>query len=312
MRSGETGRAGGELPPAGPATNGATSDAAGERQLLAEPVTNPLESHAVSADSPNKRSVATPVMSQTERLVGSGLTAAIALFLLFTPWPLMEKMRTVGHACCAQIPSHTIRFAGQAMPLDARNSGIYSAVFVTIAMGWLTGRRKGALFANSRVGLVLMLFVLAMMFDGFNSLAETHNLRTFYADTNTLRIITGTLAGTALTILTLPLFSLLVWRDPEPVAIADDFGELAGYLVAALVVILALTKAPASLYYPMSILSIAGLLTTLTFVNTCIGIVSLRRRNTLGTLSSCVVPALAGLLVTCFEIMAIDIWLAHH
>ncbi len=198
------------------------------------------------------------------------------------------------------------------MPIDARNTGIYTAVFVTIAMLWLTGRRKAALFVSPPIGVVLMACVLAMIFDGFNSVAETHHFHTFYADSNNLRVVTGTLAGTALTILTLPLFNLLVWRDPEPIAIAEDFGELAGYIVAACVIIMTLTRAPASLYYPMSILSIAGLLITVSFVNACIGIVVLRRRNQVDTLKEFVVPALAGLVVTCFECVAIAYWLTRH
>jgi uncharacterized membrane protein len=280
--------------------------------------------HVGSAGGPRSPEYSTPRRRATshlasrqaavphERVQVALLAAVVTIFAVLTPWPLPDKLRAIGHACCAQIPSHTIRFAGQAMPIDARNSGIYTAVFVTIAMLWLAGRRKAALFVNARIGLVLMAFVLAMVFDGFNSLAATHQLHTFYDDTNNLRVGTGTLAGMALTILVLPLFNLLVWRDPEPVAIAEDFVELSGFLVAALVIIMTLTRAPAVLYYPMSILSIAGLLTTLTFVNTCIGIVSLRLRNQIDSLGAFVLPSLAGLVVACVEIMAVDFWVAGH
>ena len=257
----------------------------------------------------------TPPFSEPRRdtaaLTGA-LGAIVAVFFIVTPWPLPDKLHAIGHACCAQIPSHTIRFAGQAMPIDARNTGIYTAVFVTVAMVWMAGRRKAALFVTPRLGLLLMALVLAMVFDGFNSLAESHHLHTYYIDTNNLRLVTGTFAGIALTILTLPLFNLLVWRRPEPVAIAEDVGELAGYLVAGLVVIVTLARAPASLYYPMSILSIAGLLVTLSFVNTCTGLVAFHRRNQIDTPRDFLLPGLAGLVVACFEIAAIDFWLAGH
>ena len=111
-------------------------------------------------------------------LLGSALVTVIALFVIFTPWPLPDKLRAIGHACCAQIPSHTLTLAGQAMPLDARNSSIYGAVLVVIAMTWLLGRRRAGQFVSPRLGFLLMLAVLAMIFDGFNSLAETHHLRT--------------------------------------------------------------------------------------------------------------------------------------
>jgi uncharacterized membrane protein len=246
------------------------------------------------------------------RLLGSALVTVVALFVLFTPWPVPAKLRAIGHACCAQIPTHTLTLAGQAMPLDARNSGIYGAVLVVIAMTWLLGRRRAGQFVSPRLGFLLMLAVLAMVFDGFNSLAETHHLRTLYHDTNVLRVVTGALAGMALTILTLPLFNRLVWREPEEVAIADDVTDLVGYLAGITVLALALLGGAGILYYPLSMLAAGGVLVTVTFVNTCICLVSARRENTVGTLTDLALPALAGLVLTCLEIASIDLWKALH
>ena len=232
----------------------------------------------------------------------------IVLFVIFTPWPLQDKLHSIGRACCAQIPDHTLRFAGQMMPLDARNTGIYSGVFVVIALLWLTGRQRAALFAPFSVTLVLLLSTLSMIVDGFNSLLENHHLHAYYHDTNTVRVITGALSGMALTILVVPVFNRLVWRKPERIAIAEDLGELSGYLGATLVLILTLLRAPTLLYYPLSLLSIAGLLVTLTMVNTCIFLVSLRRNNTIDDARALVLPALGALAFTCFEILAVDLW----
>jgi uncharacterized membrane protein len=257
-------------------------------------------------------SAAAEVVSTRQRLVLSGIVTALALLFLFSPWPLQAKLRSIGHACCAQIPSHTIRFDGQAMPIDSRNSGIYAGVLMVVAIMWLTGRRKAALFVPAKVRNLLMLFVLAMIFDGFNSLAQTHNLHMYYEPSNTIRAVTGTLSGMALAILTLPLFNMLVWRDPEVLAIAEDYTDLVGYLAGAVVIIITLLQAPLLLYYPLSILTIAGLLLTLTFVNTCIGIVAFRRQNSIGSLSKFIIPSLAGLLSACLEIMAFDLWRAFQ
>jgi uncharacterized membrane protein len=242
------------------------------------------------------------------RLQFSTVVTILVLFALFTPWPLQEKLHSIGRACCAQIPGHTISFAGQLMPLDARNTGIYSGVFVVIVLLWLTGRQRAALFAPLPVTLVLLLATLSMIVDGFNSLLENHHWPAYYHDTNTLRVITGAFSGMALTILVVPVFNRLVWRKPEPIAIAEDLGELAGYVGATLVLILTLLRMPRLLYYPLSLLSIAGLLTTLVMVNTCIFIVSLRRMNTINNARALVLPALGALAFTCFEIMAVDLW----
>jgi hypothetical protein len=123
-----------------------------------------------------------------------------------------------------------------------------------------------------------------------------------------VRVITGAFSGMALTILVVPVFNRLVWRKPAPIAIAEDVGELSGYLGATLVLILTLLRAPRLLYYPLSLLSLAGLLTTLVMVNSCIFLVSLRRVNTIDNARALLLPALGALAFTCFEIMAVDLW----
>ena len=237
------------------------------------------------------------------RLLVATLLTVVALFALFSPWPLDAKLRTIGHACCAQIPSHTIRFDGRAMPIDARNSGIYLGVFLVIAMLWLTGRQRAALYVPASLRNLLLGFTAAMILDGFNSLQHAQHLRGWYPESNTMRTITGALAGISLTILVVPLFNRIVWREPEAIAIAEDFTELAGYLGGGVLLILALLQAPSALYWPLSILSIVGLLITLTMVNTAIVLVSIRRERSVASERGLFVPALGGLVFTLFEIL---------
>src|SRR4029077_11711419 len=104
----------------------------------------------------------------------------------------------------------------------------------------------------------------------------SNHLHTYYADSNALRAITGTLAGMSLTILVMPIFNRLVWREPEAVTIADGFFDLTGYLGCAVVGIVSLLQAPPLLYYPLALASIGGVLITLTTVNTCVILVSTR------------------------------------
>ncbi|MGH2345206.1 MAG: DUF2085 domain-containing protein [Chloroflexota bacterium] len=244
------------------------------------------------------------------RLLVSILLTIVAFFLIYSPWPLIAKLRAAGAACCAQIPSHTITFQGRAMPIDSRNSGIYLGVFLVLAILWLTGRQRAALYAPPGVRNLLMLCVLAMIVDGFNSVAESHHMHTYYQDTNTLRLITGTLAGMALTILVVPIFNRLVWRDPAPIAVAEDYVELSGFVIVAVLVILSLRAAPAALYYPLSILSVAGFLLTMVMVNSCVLLVSLRREHSVASNRDLFIPALVGLVLTCGEILLITSWRA--
>jgi uncharacterized membrane protein len=248
-----------------------------------------------------------------QRAIVAALLAIIALFLVASPWPLSNKLHAIGRACCAQIRSHTLVLGGHPMPLDSRNTGIYLGVLLVLALLWLTGREKAALFTPPSVRNLLLGLVAAMIVDGFNSMQQSEHLRGLYVDSNALRVITGVLSGMALTILVIPVFNRIVWRHPDPIAIADDFTDLAGYLGAALVVILMLLRAPAMLYWPLSLASILGLLITLTMVNSAIVLVGLRHERSLQTRSDLIVPLLAGLTCTCIEITLIDLWrIAAH
>lgn len=251
--------------------------------------------------------------SRRTRAIVAALLAIIVLFLVASPWPLFSKLHAIGRACCAQIPSHTLVIGGQPMPIDARNTGIYLGVLLVIALLWLTGREKAALFTSPSVRNLLLGLVAAMILDGFDSLQHSEHLHGLYADSNALRVITGVLSGMALTILVMPIFNRTVWRRPEAVAIADDFTDLAGYVGGAMVLILVLLQAPPVLYWPLSVASILGLLITLTMVNTAILLVGFRRERSLDTRRDLIVPILAGLASTCVEITLIDLWrLAAH
>jgi uncharacterized membrane protein len=267
-----------------------------------EPLPGPAETSPIEeSEAPGSASI----------LLASALVSITALFLLYSPWPLIAKLHAVGAACCAQIPSHTITFQGRLMPVDSRNSGIYLGVLLVIAVLWAGGRQRAASYAPARVRNLLMLCVLAMILDGFNSVAQSHHFHVLYQDTNLIRIVTGTLAGMALTILVVPVYNRLVWRDPAIIAVAEDYVELGGFLIVALLVILSLQAAPSAFYYPLSILSIVGFLVTMTMVNSCMILVSLRREHTVANERGLVLPALAGLIFTLMEILLITTVRAH-
>jgi len=268
-------------------------------------------SHPAAAGGPSDEPTYPKPPSRAASLLAAALVAITALFLLYSPWPLIAKLHAVGAACCAQIPSHTITFQGRPMPVDARNSGIYLGVLLVIVILWLGGRQRAASYSPAPIRNVLMLCVLAMMLDGFNSVAQTHHFHVLYQDTNLIRVVTGTLAGMALTILVVPVYNRLMWRDPAIITIVDDYVELGGFLIVALLVILSLQAAPSALYYPLSILSIVGFLVTMTMVNSCVILVSIRREHTVADERGLFLPALAGLVFTLVEIFLITTVRAH-
>ena len=109
-----------------------------------------------------------------------------------------------------QMPGISRRHQQVVLRRRIQRTFIYLGVFLVIAMLWLTGRFRAGLYVPPTVRNILLGLTAAMILDGVNSFEHTHHLHAFYADSNALRAITGTLAGMSLTILVVPLFNRIV------------------------------------------------------------------------------------------------------
>jgi uncharacterized membrane protein len=139
--------------------------------------------------------------------------AACVVGFVAAPWPLAEKSHAVLHGLCAQIPSHTLHMGGNALPFDARMTGIYSGVAATmLAIGWRTRFRFAGLPSWPIVG-VLAFAVLVMAIDGFNSFFLDLRRWHPYEPQNWLRVVTGAGTGIALGVTLAYLIGASLWRD---------------------------------------------------------------------------------------------------
>lgn len=236
--------------------------------------------------------------------VAGALALVAALFVALSPWPLEAKLRLVGYACCAQAPARTIRIGGAYMPVDARDAGIYLALLLGIAMALVVGRARSGHWPPGNVTALLGGFFVAMVLDGINSSFETRGLHGLYHTTNALRVITGVGAGLALAVLGLPFVNRVVWRSPDDEAVASDYGELAGFIVAALVLIALLLAPPARLFYPLAVLSVLGVLVGWGLVNGMIVAIATRREHRALTFADGGLLLLAGI-----DLSLVEIWL---
>lgn len=139
--------------------------------------------------------------------------AACVVGFIAAPWPLSEKAHAVLHGLCAQIPSHTIHMGANALPFDARMTGIYSGVAaVMLAIGLRTRFRFTGL-PSWPVVAALALGVLAMAADGFNSLFLDLRYWHPYEPHNWLRVVTGAAAGIALGVTLAYLIGASLWQE---------------------------------------------------------------------------------------------------
>ena len=272
-----------------------TSDKAGTGATPAHPVDTPTP--PVPGDErPDRRPV-----------VAAILGAVVLLFALLSRWPLDAKLRLVGAACCAQAPTRTLRIGGSLMPVDARDAGIYLTGLLALAMAVLVGRARAGRFPPGNVTALLAGFFVAMILDGVNSSLQARGLHPLYHTTNTVRVITGAGAGLALALLGVPVVNRVVWRQPGDDAFAASYGELGGFLAAAAVLVALLLSPRPWLYYPLSLLSILGVLVGWGLINGMVVAVATRREHRAVSLADGGLLLLAGIALTLCEIGAIDL-----
>lgn len=240
------------------------------------------------------------------RVIAAALGLVALLFVLLSPWPFDRKLQLVGYACCAQAPARTLSIGGHLMPVDARDAGIYLGFLLVVVMAAIVGRGRAGQWPGRNATYLLVGMFAAMVLDGVNSSMQSHGAHGFYHTSNALRLVLGTGAGLALAVLCLPLVNRVLWRVPEDEAVANDPTELAGYVVAAVVLGAVLLKPNPILYYPLSLLSALGVLVAWGLVNTAVVAVAMRRERRAVTRVDGALLVLAGIVLTLCEVWAVD------
>jgi len=169
---------------------------------------------------------------------------------------LDQALNFFGYAVCHCLPSRTLTVGGHLLPVCSRCTGIYLGIAATYI--FLISRRgfKVNALPSLWASLAAAAMLLPMAVDGVSSyvgLRET---------TNTLRFLTGLAAGAALPVFAFPLLSPELIVGGGKRGVVRPFGGpwdgviWLGLLAAAG----ALVFAPWPwLYYPLAILTVAGL-----------------------------------------------------
>jgi uncharacterized membrane protein len=169
---------------------------------------------------------------------------------------LDQVLNFFGYAVCHCLPSRTLTVGGHFLPVCSRCTGIYLGIAATYVFLILRRGFKVNALPSFGISLAVAAMLLPMAVDGVSSylgLRET---------TNTVRFLTGLVAGAALPVFAFPLLSPELVVEGRKKAVVRPFGGpwdgviWFGLLAAAG----ALVFAPwAWLYYPLAILTIAGL-----------------------------------------------------
>jgi uncharacterized membrane protein len=250
------------------------------------------------------------------RFLLAGISLAAVCAFLFLPGSIAAKAHLALHGICAQRPSHSIRIGGDALPLDARMTGIYIGAAVTTTWLVAAGAATRVRVPPRRVVAILALFVGLLAADGFNSLAFDLRLPHPYGPSNVLRLGTGILGGMAVGVALTFLFAATMWARPDRSrSVADRPAALAVPSVMACALgAMALSGLP-TLYGPF----VLGLLVAVAGVFAMLGTIALtlvsNRAWTYGSFSEMGGAACAGLVLAMGLIaalagmrLALEVW----
>ncbi|MDQ4045316.1 MAG: DUF2085 domain-containing protein [Chloroflexota bacterium] len=141
------------------------------------------------------------------------LLAVVAVaFLALGGDSIASSSRAVLHGLCAQRPSHSFTIGGQALPFDARMTGIYTGALWTWAVLAQRGRLLAAGTPPRSVIVVLVATVCALGVDGVNALAVDLGMWHPYEPMNVVRFLTGFGTGLSLVSLEVWLIGGSLWK----------------------------------------------------------------------------------------------------
>lgn len=206
----------------------------------------------------------------------------------------MEWLISVAHwfgsAVCDQLRAHSYEFAGVALPLCARCTGLYLGALLTLCFhAWRRPRAIG--LPRPWMLIALVVFFFAWAGDGANSfLSSIPAAPHLYLPLNILRLITGTLMGITVGSLVFVMFNMCVWSAPNSGSIFATRSEFFTLLGLSALVVLIVQSEWAPLLYPLTLVSLGAILTLHAVLMTAI-VASVWRRKVLAWRTA--IPGLA-------------------
>lgn len=233
-----------------------------------------------------------------------GLAGALLLGLL--AWPgasLNWKMYAVVHGVCAQV--HNVELGGLQLPICARNTGIYSSFLVTFLLLVALGRGRAAKLPPLPIAVALVVFVIIMALDGFNSMLRDMLLPHLYTPMNWLRTLTGTGMGVSVAVLLLMILNLSLRKDPDTdTRVLKNWLELVGVVGVNLLVLAAMYGNLSFMYWPIAVSAWLGITGVLYLVNLLLSSLFMGYDGKVVRLTQLFKPATVAIVFTLVELGA--------
>lgn len=230
----------------------------------------------------------------------------LVAWLLNTPAGLLGKADAIGYAVCHRIDTRSFHLGDRQLPLCARCTGMYLGAVAGLGYQAFASRRRAGM-PPRRLWAPIAVLIGAFTLDGLNSYFSLFPaLPTLYVPNNTLRLLTGSGMGLAISSLLFPAFNQTVWRDWDARPALDGWKTFLKALALVLLLdLVVLTENPLVLY-PMALVSAAGVLVLLSLVYSMLWLMILRHENRFDRVRQLVMPLAAGFGVAILQIIALD------
>lgn len=230
-------------------------------------------------------------ITNPERLAGNALLAGADI---------------AGYAFCHRITERSFTIAGRQFPLCARCTGMYLGVMLTFVMLFLAGRWRWSQLPPAKIMFILVGFVGLMGIDGLNSYSHFFpDIPHLYTPQNWLRLLTGLGTGLAMGAFVFPALAQTLWHVQVWQPALGSWRELLDVIVVALAAALLIFSNQPLILYVLGLASAAGLLLTITSLNTMVLLIATRRDARLSTWRQAIVPLSIGLFLAVVQISAI-------
>jgi len=204
---------------------------------------------------------------RTPLLIFGATAVGFGALLLFLPGSLANKLMLLSTGTCAQRPAHSYFMGDMQLPMEGRMVGIFAGFALTLFFLWFIGHGRALHLPRRPLMLLLVAMVASMALDGLNATAFDAGLPTLYQPQNWLRLTMGVLSGIGLAGLLQPFFNTVIWRRGFNRRSFQSGGELGAMLVLGAILWLATFSGWGWLYWPVALLTIAGLIAALVMMN---------------------------------------------
>lgn len=201
-----------------------------------------------------------------------GLLVAAGLLLL--PVPRGDWPAALVAGVCPQRPGHTLFLDGRQLPLEARMLGIFGSFLAVSVVHWLAGRGLSQAFGRWWALPLALLFILVMGFDGMNAVLTDVGGPALYAPDNTVRLITGLLAGAGLSIVVSPVLAPIIWHRTDGRGVLTGWRDLPAVLLVPAAIGLAAVSGQGVWYAPLAVLAVGGVVALLAALNAIVLLVA--------------------------------------